>query len=162
MKKRLPLIISLIAIAFIGLFIFNRYRVAPKMDFFSLNVYDTSNVKINFDRYKGKKIIITYYASWCGDCLREMKSLNEIREEKLKDIAVVAITDEPIEKLKSFQKKKKYPFDFYRLNQSFSDIGVYSIPVNYFVNSKGKTVWEKVESINWADNDYLQIINNLE
>ena len=162
MKKRLPFIIFLIAASFTGLFLYNKYRVAPVMNFYKLTVLDSTGTSVNLEKFRGKKLLVTYYASWCGDCLRELKSLNEIKNEKLSDIEVIAITDEAEGKMTAFQRKKHYPFYFFRINKSFSEMKVYSIPVNYIVNRKGQTVWEKVGAVNWNDNDYLQLVKRME
>ena len=162
MKTRISLMIFLISGVFLGLFLYNKFRVAPKMEFYNLELFDSSGIKVDMNKFKGKKIIVSYYASWCGDCLRELKSLNEVKELKLKDVEIVAITDETTEKLISFQKRKNYPFHFYRINKSFSEIKVFSIPVNYMINSQGKTYWEKVGTIDWNDNDYIQLVRKLD
>lgn len=161
-SKAISWTISLFLLVISILFLYNKYRVAPVMVFKSLELFDSGGLKANTDLFKGKKLIVCYYASWCGDCLRELKSLNEIKNTKLKDVEVICITDETQEKLFAFQEKRKYPFHFYRIKKSFSDIGVYSIPVNYLINTKGQTVFEKVGSIDWKDNSNIQRVNILE
>lgn len=156
MKNRLLYILLFTIGGILIWYFYTKYRVAPEMDFFSTEVYDENGNRIDLQQYRGKKLIVTYYASWCGECLQEMKMLNEIKDIKLADAAVIAITDEPAETMVSFRDRKKYPFDFYRINKPFSEIGVNAIPVNYLINSNGKVVWTKVGAADWDDNNFVR------
>lgn len=140
----------------VALFIYNKYRIAPAIDFFKLEVYDRNNIKKDLEFFRGKKIIVTYYASWCKDCLIELKILNEISNSKLKNVEIIAITDDPLEKLIGFQNKKKYSFNFFRINKNFSEMKINAIPVNYLVNTKGIVVWDKVGSPNWENDIFIK------
>ena len=120
-NKNSSKLILFLGLVVAGLFLFyqyKKYRVPPSINLFKQHVYTSNGELISFDRYKGKKIIVTYYASWCGDCLREMISLNKVKLNDLKDTEVIAITDESEDKLIQFQKNKNYPFTFLRLNNS--------------------------------------------
>ena len=77
---------------------------------------------------------MSFYASWCPDCLKELKALNQIKNEKLSGVEVLAITDETMEKLISFKTKKQYPFTFLKLSKSFNDLKIFSIPTVYLTS----------------------------
>ncbi len=156
MSKRQTYNILIIAIfALIGMYLFNKYKVAPKIDVTNLEVIDSTSAKFDIKFLKGKKVIVSFYASWCPDCIKELKALNEIKNEKLKDIEVLAITDEPMDKLISFKNKKQYPFTFLKLSKSFYDLKIFSIPTVYLLNTKGEIVYQKVGYINWKDESEL-------
>ena len=160
-SKKILILIVVVAAALFGLYRYKKYRVAPTIELFKQEVFDENDQKINLESYKGKKLIITYYASWCIDCLKEMKVLNEIKPTELNDVTVIAITDESAEELISFKTKKQYPFTFLRLNKSFDKINIYTIPVTYIINTKGELVYEKVGAINWKDASLLNHIKAL-
>ena len=162
MSKRQTYNILVIAIfALIGMYLFNKYKVAPKIDVTNLEVVDSTSAKFDIKSLKGKKVIVSFYASWCPDCIKELKALNEIKKEKLKDIEVLAITDETLEKLISFKNKKQYPFTFLKLSKSFNDLKIYSIPTVYLLNKKGEIVFQKVGYINWKDESELLHLTSL-
>jgi thiol-disulfide isomerase/thioredoxin len=162
MSKRQTYNILVIAIfALIGMYLFNKYKVAPKIDVTNLEVVDSTSAKFDIKSLKGKKVIVSFYASWCPDCIKELKALNEIKNEKLKDIEVLAITDETLEKLISFKNKKQYPFTFLKLSKSFNDLKIYSIPTVYLLNKKGEIVFQKVGYINWKDESELLHLTSL-
>lgn len=162
MSKRQTYNILIIAIlGLIGLYLFNKYKVAPKIDVANLEVVDSTSTKFDIKLLKGKKVIVSFYASWCPDCLKELKALNEIKNEKLKDVVVLAITDETMEKLISFKNKKQYPFTFLKLSKSFNDLNIFSIPTVYLLNTKGEIVYQKVGYINWKDESELLHLTSL-
>ncbi len=44
----------------------------------------------NLDAYKGKKLIVNLWATWCGPCITEMPSLMKL-SDRLKDTGVVVV-----------------------------------------------------------------------
>jgi len=162
MSKRQTYNVLIIAIfALIGMYLFNKYKVAPKIDIANLEVVDDTSAKFDIKSLKGKKVIVSFYASWCPDCLKELKALNQIKNEKLSGVEVLAITDETMEKLISFKTKKQYPFTFLKLSKSFNDLKIFSIPTVYLLNTKGEIVYEKVGYINWENEAELLHLSSL-
>ena len=162
MSKRQTYNVLIIAIfALIGMYLFNKYKVAPKIDIVNLEVLDDASAKFDIKSLKGKKVIVSFYASWCPDCLKELKALNQIKNEKLSGVEVLAITDETMEKLISFKTKKQYPFTFLKLSKSFNDLKIFSIPTVYLLNTKGEVVYEKVGYINWENEAELLHLTSL-
>jgi peroxiredoxin len=160
-SKKIILLVVVVLAALFGLFRYKKYRMAPAIELFKQEVYDENNEKADLSAYKGKKLIISYYASWCGDCLKEMKTLDEVREAELKDVVIIAITDESLEKMVRFKEKEQYPFTFLHLNKSFDKINIYTIPVTYVINTKGELVYEKVGAINWKDPSLMSHVKAL-
>ena len=162
MSKRQTYNVLIIAIfALIGMYLFNKYKVAPKIDIANLEVVDDTSAKFDIKSLKGKKVIVSFYASWCPDCLKELKALNQIKNDKLSGVEVLAITDETMEKLISFKTKKQYPFTFLKLSKSFNDLKIFSIPTVYLLNTKGEIVYEKVGYINWENEAELLHLTSL-
>ncbi len=145
----------------IGMFFYNKYHVAPKIDISKLEIVDANEQKFDIKSLKGKKVIISFYASWCPNCIDELNVLNKIKNEKLADITILAITDESIEKLISFRDNKQYPFTFMKLTKPFNEIGIVSIPTVYLVNTQNQIVYDKVGYINWEDESTLSHLKKL-
>ena len=140
-----------LVLALVSLYQYQKYRVAPKTDLAKLFCTDTLGKHVNIASIKDKKIILMFFATWCGDCLREMKQLDEVMKNNLKDVQVIAISDEPMEKITAFAARKKYPYTFLQLNKPFASIDIYAIPVTYLINTRGEVVYSKVIAINWKD-----------
>lgn len=160
-NKKIYILIFILLAGLSGLYFYNKYKVAPKIDLTKLEILDADTLKFDIRSLKGQKVIISFYASWCGNCLDELKVLNKIKTEKLSGITILAVTDESMEKMTSFRDRKQYPFTFLKLNTSFPEIGINSIPVVYLVNTKGEVVYENVGYIDWEDESTLNHLKSL-
>ena len=143
------LLFAILAVA--GMYFYNKYNVAPSIDISKLEIIDQDTVRFDFQSLKGKKVIVSFYASWCPNCIEELKLLDKVKPQKLSNVEVLAVTDESLEELISFKEKKGYPFTFLKLNNAFGNIGIASIPTTYLLNTKGEIVYNKVGYIDWED-----------
>ena len=63
---------------------------------------DFSGKKINLKDYKGKLIIVNFWATWCKPCKEEMPSLDKLYQSKdFKNLKVFAVNLEQPNKLKT-------------------------------------------------------------
>jgi len=159
--KKITLFLLLFSAGLLGLYLYKRFQVAPEISFFKDKLQNQKGEITDLSVFKGKSLIVSYYASWCGDCIKELKELNEIKQYKLSDTEVICVTDETLEKLIEFKTKKKYPFHYYKLPVSFSEIGIHAIPVTYLINSKGQVVYKKVGALHWKDPSFVHYVKNL-
>ena len=76
---------------------------------------DINGVEVKLASFKGKVIIVNFWATWCGPCRAEIPSLVELQTQygaEGKDVVILGISvDDPIEKLKPYaaQMKMNYP-----------------------------------------------------
>jgi thiol-disulfide isomerase/thioredoxin len=163
MPKKLIFIFILILAACIAFYFYNKYRIAPSVNVSKLPLVTLDGKPFDFYSLKGKKVIISFSASWCGNCIREMNALKKIKDSELAGIDIVIIDDEPMETVIKFKNNRDYPFTFLKLNAEFPTIGINSIPVTYFYNSQQKITGNEVGEIEWSDpstrEHFKQILN---
>ena len=163
MPKKLISLFVLVLAACIGFYFYNKYRVAPSVDISKLPLVTLEGEAFNFSSLKGKKVILSFSASWCGNCIREMNALKKIKDSELSDVEIVIIDDEPMETVMKFKNNRQYPFTFVKLNAEFPGIGINSIPVTYFYNSRQEITGNEVGEIEWSDpstrEHFKQILN---
>lgn len=160
-NNKIILFFVLVLAGLTGLYMYKKYRVAPTIPLFTQKLLDETGAAVDLSSYKGKPLIISYYASWCGNCITELRDLNEVKEANLKGVTVICITDDPEDKFLDFQVKHPYPFEFYRLPVPFSTIDIHAIPVTYLINSKGEMVYNKVGELQWKDDSFMQYAKKL-
>ncbi len=159
MKKWWPLVLFLVGLSLVLLYQYQKYRIAPGLDVFSLNYTDTAGQKVNLNTFKGKKIIYSFFGTWCGECVLELKQLNEAKlKGELKDVEVIVVSDEAPEKINLYIQRKKYPFIFLRSEKPFNELGINAIPVNYLINAKGEITYSKVGSLKWKDHSVISMV----
>lgn len=151
MKGKLKYLIIIILAGLIGLYYYNKYRVAPSLDFTKINLVDTEGKPFKLEDLKGKKLVVSFGASWCGNCIEEQRDINQVKESLLSDVEIIVISDEPLERVQAFKERKNYPFTFLKMDKTFNEIGVNAIPTTYIMNTSLEVKDQTVGYINWKD-----------
>lgn len=159
--KYIYITLSLLAALAIGFYFYQKYNVAPKIDISKIEVVDQDTNLFDIRSLKGQKVIVSFYASWCPNCLEELKEINQIKNTHLSDVTVLCITDESIEKMVGFRDRTQYPFTFVILTRNFGAFGIHSIPTTYLLNTKGEVVYDNVGYIDWKDESTCEHLKSL-
>ena len=73
---------------------------------------DMHGVEVRLDSFKGKVILLNFWATWCGPCKAEIPSLVELQEKYADDLVVLGFSvDDPAEKMRPYAEEYKvnYP-----------------------------------------------------
>ena len=135
------------------LFFLKRKFIVPKVDLNELKFteYNTSSV-LTLNIEKDKVVVVNFWQTWCGPCLQEMPSLNEM-SEKWTDLKVYCVSDESAEKMIPFQKN--YPnITFVRIEE-MSEYGITQFPTTYIYNKQGTKVFSKIGGNDWSDDNFI-------
>ncbi len=66
-------------------------------------VKDMNGQNIRFASYKGKVILLNFWATWCGPCKAEIPGFVELQQQYNRDLVVLGFSvDDPVEKVKAF------------------------------------------------------------
>jgi thiol-disulfide isomerase/thioredoxin len=144
-----------------ALFFYNKYRVAPGVDFNKLALFDVEGKPVKWTDFEGKKMVVSFGASWCPNCLDELKLINSIKEKELTDVEIIVISDEELKTVQAFKGRKNYSFTFLKMNQTFNSIGVNAIPTIYILNTKLEVKDETVGYIDWHDLSTVEHLRKL-
>jgi thiol-disulfide isomerase/thioredoxin len=149
MLRKITITLFLIGLI-IGLayFFYDRYRVAPEVVYTNIKASDLAGNSFVFDNSSGKSHIILFFATWCIDCRRELPILEQ-QTQLLNDLGidVFLLSDESIETLLKFSPQIKEPFKLLKLDGSFKDNGIYTLPTAYLYCPSGKLHQNKVGAI---------------
>lgn len=152
---------GLVVVLLVVFFFYSRYHVAPAIRFNELDLSDLNGQPVKFAGFRGKKLAVCFSASWCPNCLEELRDINLVKDKEYKDVEVIVISDEPIEKIAEFRERKGYPFTFLKLNAPFHTIGINAIPTSYVVNTQLQVMKESVGYVDWKDPSTAQHLNKL-
>ncbi len=124
----------------------------------ALLLTDMDGVKHDIRDYRGRPVIINFWATWCPPCRRELPSMNrawkKIKDEGIVMLAVDVGEDEDT----IFTFMADYPIDFTVLLDSSGDVTarwpVVGLPTTFVLDRKGRLVYQAIGGREW-DNDSL-------
>jgi thiol-disulfide isomerase/thioredoxin len=118
---------------------------------------------IELIRFKGKRIVLNYWATWCVPCIEEMPSI--ISAEKLlknENYLFLLASDESEAKIHDFISKKGFDLNFIKFNGSLTQQNIYALPTTFIYNSKGEKVDEIVGAVEWDSDEIIKKLRNVQ
>ncbi|MGH0947775.1 TlpA family protein disulfide reductase [Bacillus mycoides] len=121
----------------------NGIEIGKSAPDFELAKIDGTNVKLS--NLKGKKIILNFWATWCGPCQQEMPDMEAFYKEHKENVEILAINYTPSEKgggeekVRNFAKEKGITFPIL-LDKNIDVTTAYkviTIPTSYFIDTEG-------------------------
>ncbi len=134
----------------------------PARDF---TLLDMDGVSHKLSDYKGKPVIINFWATWCPPCREEMPSMERAWDKiKDQDIAMLAINAGEDEDT-IFTFMADYPASFTILLDSSGTMieqwPVLGLPTTFVVSPEGKLVYRAIGGREWDDEKLLDQIRKL-
>jgi thiol-disulfide isomerase/thioredoxin len=130
---------------------------------FSLpDIYDETH---SLADYKGKVVLINFWASWCPPCIYEMPALTRLKQ---------SLKDQPFEILAINVGEKKYKvrkftklINFYlpvlldTKKVTFNTWGVKTLPTSFLIDANGNVRYQVRGDPNWDNENTIAVINSL-
>ena len=119
---------------------------------------DTEGNKVTLSDYKGKKVILNFWATWCNPCKKEMPEMEKIHQ-KYEDVVILAINLDTENDIKGFMNEYELTLQALldteeKVNDQYE---VVSIPTSFFIDEEG-IIRKKIVGIL----DYEKMEDNLE
>jgi thiol-disulfide isomerase/thioredoxin len=131
-----------------GLFLALMASWAQAADF---KVTDTDGKTHTLSGYKGKWVLVNYWATWCPPCLEEIPDLISLHENKKNNLVVigVALDYRTAKQVTDFAEGLLVTYPIVLGNpQIVNQIGpVEGLPTTYLYNPEGKMVAQQVGAI---------------
>lgn len=139
------------------------YTILQEAKDFTLK--DVSNKKVSLKDFKGKVVMLNFWATWCGPCRIEMPSMEKLyRQFREKGFVILAVASgDDTDSVDRFIKD--YNISFPALmdsNMVVSDsYKVWALPTTYFINSKGQIIGRAQGGRDWGTKEATQYITSL-
>ena len=144
-KSRTKIAVTLIALTFTLVSCINTNMTAPpEPDPYPAPLFglpDLNGKVVSLSDFRGKPVLINFWASWCMPCLNEMPYIEEIYRERKDDNLVVLMINakEPVKTVSKFAKDKDYTFTILldsdgKTNSAYQ---VFGLPSTYFIDTNG-------------------------
>jgi peroxiredoxin len=128
---------------------------------------DVDGKSVNLSDYKGKVVLLNFWATWCGPCKIEIPWFVDF-EQKYKDrgfaVLGVAMDDEGLEIVKPYLEKSKVNYRIVLGNDSVATMygGIESLPTTFVLDRDGRIASTHIGLVSKSDyeNEIQQLLNN--
>lgn len=133
---------------------------------YNFTIKDLDGNKFSFDQYKGKVVFINLWATWCGPCRAEMKSIqklyDKIDHEQVQFVMLSIDKDVYRDKVISYVKDKRFTFPVYMPSGYLtSQLNVPSIPTTLVLSKDGKIVAKEVGMRDYDTSKFKKFLDQL-
>jgi thiol-disulfide isomerase/thioredoxin len=143
-------------IGFVGLvgLVYMKFVVQPDISLASMQLQDLDGKAVNNMSFVGKPLVVNYWATWCGPCLKEFPLFEQAKTTLGDDVKFVMVSDETPDIVKPFKANNSYTFNYLL---STKELDISARPTTYFYNARGVLVSKVVGSI-----DEKSLLDNIQ
>lgn len=136
----------------------------PKEKAIDFKLKDLNGKNVSLSDFKGKKVLLNFWATWCPPCRAEMPDIEKLYlEDKDSDLVILAVNlGEDTQTVKSFIDKNKYNFNILLDSDQAVAIkyNIVSIPTSFFIDKEGNIVSKKVGAMSIEEmRDNVNLLN---
>jgi len=138
----------------------------PSIKAFFANPWQTPDGKpANSENWRGKVLVVNFWASWCPPCVEEMPALDRIAQEYAsKNVLIVGIGIDSPSNIREFLQKTPVSYPIVLGGLEGSNLSKQmgntqgALPYTVVINSKGKSIYTKLGKI--SEEELKKAINS--
>jgi peroxiredoxin len=112
--------------------------------------------------YRGKKVLLNYWATWCRPCIEEMPSLLRSRALLEKENFVILLaSDQSVETIKKFKQARGFDFNYLKFNGSLAEQQINALPVTFIYNEAGEQVEKILGGVDWDAPETIEMLKKV-
>ena len=121
--------------------------------------------RVELRDFRGKIVVLNFWATWCPPCVDEMPSLTELQQRfKDKDVTVVGVSvDVDSDSYHRFLKDHKIDFLTVRdPDQKANNLyGTFKFPETYIIDRKGIVRRKFIGAVDWGQPEIVDFLTKL-
>ncbi|MEQ8365745.1 MAG: TlpA disulfide reductase family protein [Roseicyclus sp.] len=142
----------------------------------NMQLLDTSGSPVRLSDFMERPVVLNFWATWCEPCLREMASLDRLayQAESLGIVVLaVSIDEDGMTSVATFLRGNaitdlKVLLDpnldiafIERENARRDALGIYGLPITYFIDSAGQVRGYITGAVDWSDSEARRFLAHL-
>lgn len=131
----------------------------------SIKSLDGKTVQSSVIQNDGKPIILSFWATWCKPCNKELDAIKEVYEEWQEETGVklVAISIDDARsssRVKPWVDGKAWDYEVYLdPNQDFKRaMNVVNVPHTFVIDGKGQIVWQHTSYVEGSEEEVIEAV----
>jgi cytochrome c biogenesis protein CcmG, thiol:disulfide interchange protein DsbE len=131
----------------------------------ALALPDLSGRNVDLRDFRGKVVVVNFWATWCEPCREEMPSLQRLRVKmngKPLEVLTVNYGEWP-QRIEPFMKREKIdlPVLLDTQKDAARDWNAGGLPITFLVDSKGEVRYWVFGERDWSDGEPLRLVESL-
>lgn len=162
MKK---LILSLAFSFLAGMTIAQNARIPENIN---IKTLDGKTVETSVIQNDGKPIIVSFWATWCKPCNRELNAIKDVyddwqQETGVKLVAISIDDARSAAKVKPHVDGNGWEYEVYLdQNQDFKRaMNVVNVPHTFLINGKGEIVWQHTSYVDGSEEELFELVKKI-
>ncbi|MDF4202886.1 TlpA disulfide reductase family protein [Maribacter sp. SA7] len=118
---------------------------------------DLEGNPIELSDYKGKRVLVNYWATWCRPCIEEMPDMEKAQAILADDNYVFLFaSDQSVEKINKFKEARGFQLDFIKFNGVYAEENVSALPATFIYNEVGEQVARFDGGLKWDSAEMIE------
>ena len=137
-------------------------RPAPKLVF-----YDINDKPRTLSEFKGRGVVLNFWATWCAPCVKEMADLDKLnarfKGEGI-DVLALSVDRDPLRLAKKFYKKmalKNLPILADKKRKILRRLSIQRLPTTVLFDTNGREVGRITGVIEWNEPENVAFLRHL-
>ena len=131
----------------------------------ALELKDLGGQAHRLQDYRGKVVLLNFWATWCGPCRDEMPSIGELRKKLAgRPFSVLAVNvDEPDSRVRKFltEVPLEFPVVLDEGGRTTKAWNVRILPASYLVGPDGRIRYAVIGELDWGSERVVRMITEL-
>ena len=138
---------------------------SPEQARHELRLPDLDGRTVSLDQYRGKVVLVNFWASWCTPCVEEMPDLMRL-QTAMRDLPFqmigVNVAENP-RRVRTAARRMKlaFPVLLDRDSATFDAWGAEILPTSYVLDATGRRRYRVIGPLDWDDPDIVDTLRVL-
>lgn len=130
---------------------------------YAMSAHDMEGTPAPFADVAGSVLVLNFWATWCGPCIREMPGLEELRDATADlDVRFACVTSEDADHVRSFLEKRSWSLPVYLLEDEAPEcFRTRAIPATFILDRSGRIALRHIGAAAWDDDAVVSFVRRL-
>jgi cytochrome c biogenesis protein CcmG/thiol:disulfide interchange protein DsbE len=118
---------------------------------------------VQLSKYRGKVVVLNFWATWCAPCIEEIPSLNELQRQMPQLVVLGVSVDQDEDAYRQFLNEHRINFTTIRDGQRHSNalFGTFVFPDTYVIDRKGEIRRKFINAQDWTSPEIVKYLSQL-